>query len=342
MDAELQCAVIPFDGEPALHISIRDVTDRKLGENKLLLSASVFHNAREGIAIADREGTILEVNESFTRITGFSRDEAVGQNPRMLRSGRQGPEFYTAMWRTLLDTGHWSGEIWNKRKSGEIYPELLTITAVKDAQGSVQQYVALFADITVRKQMEEKIHQLAYSDSLTALPNRHTLNDRVVQSMASSRRSKRYGALLVLDLDNFKPLNDTHGHSAGDLLLKEAAMRMVSCVRAVDTVARIGGDEFVVLLSELDTSKIESLGQAQVIAEKIRVALAEPYFLPLARNEDEAHVIEHRCTVSIGGATFMGQDASPEVVLKWADAAMYQAKNKGRNSIAFHEEELRK
>jgi len=336
MDVELQGANTSFDGEPALHASIRDITDRKLVENKLLLSASVFHNAREGITIADREGTILDVNESFTRITGFSRDEAVGQNSRILRSDRQSPEFYSAMWRTLLDTGHWAGEIWNKRKSGEVYPELLTITAVNDAQGTVQQYVALFTDITVRKQMEEKIHQLAYSDSLTALPNRHTLNDRLVQSVASSKRSKRFGALMVLDLDNFKPLNDTHGHSAGDLLLKEAAMRMVGCVRAVDTVARIGGDEFVVLLSELDADKIESVAQAQVIAEKIRGALAAPYLLPLSHSEHEARAIEHRCSVSIGVAVFMGQDADPEDVLKWADAAMYQAKNKGRNAIAFH------
>lgn len=336
MDVELHGANTSFDGEPALYASIRNITDRKLVENKLRLSASVFQNAREGITIADREGTILDVNESFTRITGFSHEEAVGRNSRILRSDRQSSEFYSAMWRTLLDTGHWAGEIWNKRKSGEVYPELLTITAVNDAHGTVQQYVALFTDITVRKQMEDKIRQLAYSDSLTALPNRHTLNDRLAQAVASGKRSKRYGALMVLDLDNFKPLNDTHGHSAGDLLLKEAAVRMVDCVRAVDTVARIGGDEFVVLLSELDADKIESTAQARVIAEKIRSALAAPYFLPLTQNAQETQPIEHRCSASIGVAMFMGQDADPEDVLKWSDAAMYQAKNRGRNSIAFH------
>jgi diguanylate cyclase (GGDEF)-like protein/PAS domain S-box-containing protein len=313
-----------------------DITDRRDAEAKLQLVANVFRYAREGITITDADGIIVDINAAFTRITGYSREEVLGQNPRILQSGRQNKEFYLAMWRDLLASGHWSGEIWNKRKNGEIYPELLTISAVTDAQGGLSQYVGLFTDITVRRQMEDRVHQMAFFDPLTRLPNRRTLGDRLGQTMASSKRSGRYGALMVLDLDNFKPLNDAHGHAAGDLLLEAVAARMLACVREVDTVARIGGDEFVVLLSEMDTDRSESMSQAGLIAEKIRLALAAPYSLPLTRQGQEASAVEHRCSASIGVVLFLNHEASQEDILRWADAAMYQAKAAGRNAIRFY------
>ena len=315
---------------------IQDITERKKAQAKLQLAANVFSHAREGITITDPDGNIIDINPAFTRITGYSREEVLGQNPRILQSGRQNKEFYVAMWRDLLAGGHWSGDIWNKRKNGEIYPELLTISAVKDAQGSVLQYVALFADITARHQMEDKVKQLAFFDPLTRLPNRRTLTDRLTQAMASSKRSGRFGALMVLDLDNFKPLNDAHGHAAGDLLLEAVAARMLACVREVDTVARIGGDEFVVLLSELDPDRTESIAQAELIAEKVRHALAMPYSLSVPRDGLEAAAVEHRCSASIGVVLFLNHEASQEDILRGADAAMYQAKAAGRNALRFY------
>ena len=313
-----------------------DITERRNAHATLQLAANVFNHAREGVTITDANGSIIDVNAAFTRITGYSREEVLGQNPRILQSGRQTKEFYVAMWGDLLASGHWSGEVWNKRKNGEIYPELLTISAVIDAQGSVSQYVGLFTDITARRQMEDKVHQMAFFDPLTRLPNRRTLSDRLGQTMASSKRSGHYGALMVLDLDNFKPLNDTHGHGAGDLLLEAVAGRMTACVREVDTVARIGGDEFVVLLSELDTDQGESMAQAGLIAEKIRLALAAPYSLPVSRQGQAASAVEHCCSASIGVVLFLDHEASEEDILRWADAAMYQAKAAGRNAIRFH------
>ena len=320
---------------------IQDITERKKAQARLQLAANVFSHAREGITITDPDGNIIDINPAFTRITGYSREEVLGQNPRILQAGRQNKEFYVAMWRDLLAGGHWSGDIWNKRKNGEIYPELLTISAVKDAQGNVLQYVALFADITVRHQMEDKVKQLAFVDPLTKLPNRRTLSDRLTQAMASSKRSGRFGALMVLDLDNFKPLNDAHGHAAGDLLLEAVAARMLACVREVDTVARIGGDEFVVLLSELDPDRTESIAQAELIAEKIRHALAIPYSLSVPRDGLEATAVEHRCSASIGVVLYSNHEASQDELLRWADAAMYQAKAEGRNAIHRHEADQR-
>ena len=325
------------EGSPMRFFGVaKDITEQRVARATLQLTANVFNHAREGVTITDADGSIIDVNAAFTRITGYSREEVLGQNPRILQSGRQTKEFYVALWRDLLASDHWSGEIWNKRKNGEIYPELLNISAVKDAQGNVGQYVGLFTDITVRRQMEDKVHQMAFFDPLTRLPNRRTLSDRLGQTMASSKRSGRYGALMVLDLDNFKPLNDAHGHAAGDLLLEAVAGRMMACVREVDTVARIGGDEFVVLLSELDTDRSESMAQAGLIAEKIRLALAAPYSLPLTRQGQEASAVEHRCTASIGVVLFLNHEASQEDILRWADAAMYQAKAAGRNAIRFY------
>jgi diguanylate cyclase (GGDEF)-like protein len=208
---------------------------------------------------------------------------------------------------------------------------------IKDSEGRVVRVVVVSHDITVRKQMEEEVRQLAFYDALTKLPNRRLLNDRLSQTMAASARSACYAALMFLDLDNFKPLNDTHGHEVGDLLLVEAADRLKNCMREMDTVARFGGDEFVVMISELDTDKSASIAQVGLIAEKIRTALSEPYFLSIKHEGKAETSVEHHCTASIGVALFIDHEASQDDILKWADAAMYQAKETGRNSVRFYE-----
>ncbi|MEO8170458.1 MAG: diguanylate cyclase, partial [Oxalobacteraceae bacterium] len=315
---------------------IADITERKIAEDKLHLDASVFTHAHEGIMITAVDGTIIDVNDAFSRITGYNHDDLLGKTPRALNSGRQGKEFYAKLWGDLKDKGHWYGEVWNRRKSGEVYAEMLTISAVRDAQGHTRQYVALFSDITDRKQMEDQVRHLAFYDPLTQLPNRRLLNDRLSQAMSVSKRSACYGAVMVLDLDNFKSLNDTHGHLVGDLLLIEVARRLISCVRETDTVARFGGDEFVVMLSNLSTDKAESASQAGIIAEKIRLSLSAPYLLTVSHEAKPDTTVEHRCTASIGAVVFIGNEASQDDVLKWADAAMYQAKDAGRNAIRFY------
>lgn len=316
-----------------------DITERKQAEEKLILAASVFTHSREGITITDARGVIVDVNASFTRITGYSHSEAVGQNPHILKSGRHDRAFYASMWGDLHSKSYWSGEIWNQRKNGEVYPEMLTISAVRDAQGQIQRYMALFADISARKAMEAQVHQLAFYDALTGLPNRRLLDDRLKQAMVAGKRSGLFGALMFLDLDNFKPLNDAHGHVVGDLLLVEVARRLLACVREVDTVARFGGDEFVVLLAGLDVSQGASTAQARGVAEKIRASLEAPYALRLEPSGDQAgdSVVTHLCSASIGAVVFSGDKTSQNDVLKYADAAMYQAKDAGRNSIWFHQ-----
>jgi diguanylate cyclase (GGDEF)-like protein/PAS domain S-box-containing protein len=318
-----------------LYGSLQDVTAAKRAQLRLRLAANVFDYALEGISITDAGGKILEVNAAFCRITGYSREEVIGKSPSILKSGRQDAAFYQEMWQTLQAEGIWSGEIWNRRKSGEVHPEILSISAVHDAQGVTQQYVALSSDITRRKEMEERIHQLAFFDPLTNLPNRRLLTDRLGQALLSNKRSGRYGALLFLDLDNFKPLNDTHGHSVGDLLLVEVANRLKSSVREMDTVARIGGDEFVVMLSELDEDVSLSEAQARGIAEKIRSRLAETYVMTKPGDNAQASVVEHQCGASLGGTLIEPGTSDMEAKMVKADAAMYQAKALGRNQVVF-------
>jgi diguanylate cyclase (GGDEF)-like protein/PAS domain S-box-containing protein len=318
-----------------LYGSLQDVTEAKQAQLRVRLAANVFDYAHEGITITNSDGKILEVNEAFCRITGYSRNEVIGQRPSILKSGRQDAAFYQEMWHTLRTVGIWSGEIWNRRKTGEVHPEILNISAVRDPQGVIQQYVALFSDITRRKEMEERIHQLAFFDPLTNLPNRRLLNDRLSQTLMAIKRTGRFGALMFLDLDNFKPLNDTHGHAMGDLLLIEVASRLKASVREMDTVARIGGDEFVVMLSELDTDGKVSEVQARGVAEKIRSRLADAFVLAQSDSEGNPKVLEHRCTASVGGVLVDPNTTDMEGRMGQADAAMYQAKALGRNQVVF-------
>ena len=305
--------------------------------NDLRIAAATFE-CHEGVIVTDSDQKIVKVNRAFTNITGYSNEDALGKTPALLASGRQDKEFYRRMWATLQREKRWSGEIWNRRKNGKVFPEWLTVTPIYDGNGEVVNYVGIFSDISQRKAAELEIYNLAFYDALTHLPNRRLLNDRLIHAMAASRRSDRYGAVMFIDMDNFKPLNDQYGHNAGDLLLTEAAKRLSSSVREVDTVARFGGDEFVVILGELDVHEVESRALAQMIAEKVRIALSAPYTLSIQKNEKEKPVsVVHQCTASIGVAMFFNHQGSHEEILSWADIAMYQAKVNGHNQIRFYD-----
>jgi diguanylate cyclase (GGDEF)-like protein/PAS domain S-box-containing protein len=307
-----------------------------VAEAELRIAAAAF-DSHEGMMVTDANSVILRVNKAFTKITGYTAEEAVGKTPKLLKSGRHDPDFYREMWEVINRDGGWQGEIWDRHRNGEIYPKWLTISAVKDKNGAVTHYVGAHFDITERKQQEDKVHQLAFYDPLTKLPNRRLFVDRLKQIVAACKRNSCHGALMFLDLDNFKPLNDTHGHAAGDLLLIEAAKRLKTCVREVDTVARFGGDEFVVMLSQLAADADESRSRAGIVAEKIRAALSEPYLLTIKHHGKQELAVEHRCTASIGVALFGKHAAGSEDIIKWADAAMYEAKGAGRNLIRFHD-----
>ena len=293
--------------------------EQKAGE--LLLAGHVFESSKEGILITDAESRILAVNPAFTEISGYRAEDVVGKQPDLLASGKHEPEFYRDMWRTIRETGSWSGEIWNQRRDGSIFPELLQITTVRSASGEVLHYVGTFLDLTERKEAEDRIRQLAEFDPLTGLPNRSLLGDRMAQAMARAERENRRVAALVLDLDRFKTINDSLGHAIGDQLLKGVATRLRDLVRHSDTVSRLGGDEFVVVLTGL-----EHPAQALPAARKILEALAAPFQL----GEHELLI-----TPSIGIALYPDNAGDPETLLKHAEAAMYHAKNQGRNTFQF-------
>jgi diguanylate cyclase (GGDEF)-like protein/PAS domain S-box-containing protein len=307
-----------------------DITERKAAEQHLRIAAIAFES-QEGILVTDAARVILRVNHAFTRITGYTAEEAVGQTPHLLSSGRHDAAFYGAMTESLRSSGTWQGEIWNRRKNGEVHPEWLTITAVKDEAGAVTHYVATQTDITLRKTAEEEIRSLAFYDPLTRLPNRRLLLDRLQQAMASSARSEKQGALLFIDLDKFKTLNDTLGHDMGDLLLQQVAERLSSCVREGDTVARLGGDEFVVMLEDLSENTQEAATRTEIVGEKILDSLNQTYQLA-------GH--QHRSTPSIGVTLFSDHQETMDELMKRADMAMYQAKAAGRNTLRFFDPDM--
>lgn len=308
-----------------LHGTIQDITRRKLAEDAWRVAAVAFET-NEAILITDARSTIVRVNRAFTEITGYSAGEVLGKNPRIMHSGRQDRSFYVAMWQQLLYTGFWAGEIWDKRKNGEIYPKWMTITAVKNQQQETTHYVAIFSDITERKKTEGEIHNLAFYDALTKLPNRRLFFDRLRTALTASVRHQDYGAILFIDMDRFKALNDTLGHEYGDLLLLEVGMRIKACVREMDTVARYGGDEFVVLIDALSNDRDEVTRKVSLVAEKIRAALELPYKL-------KGH--QHHSSPSIGISLYHGHEESPEILIEHADMAMYQVKKSGRNGVRF-------
>ncbi len=303
----------------------------------LRLHDAALNAAANALMITDRNARVIWANQAFTRLTGYEFDEAAGRYcSELFKSECHDQQFYAAMWQTILSGRVWHGELINRHKDGTLYHDETTITPVRGKSGEITHFVALKQDITARKISEEHMKNLAFYDPLTQLPNRRLLIDRLGQTLASSRRSGRHGALMFLDLDNFKPLNDTHGHDVGDLLLIETSQRIAACVREEDTVARFGGDEFVVMLKELDGDSVTSATQANGVAEKIRAALAKPYRLELLQEADGELAVDHHCTSSIGIVLFVGHEYSREDILKWADVAMYQAKTAGRNTIRFH------
>jgi diguanylate cyclase (GGDEF)-like protein/PAS domain S-box-containing protein len=294
---------------------------------------------------ADSDFHITYISPSDERLRGYKADEVLGHHVFELFND-EGVAIVTEAMRKRQDTeqdgkqlGFVSFEAPHRCKDGSlIWGEVFSKT-VRDAQGRITGYHGITREITKRKQMQDQVRQLAFHDTLTQLPNRCLLNDRLNQTLAASKRSGRYGALMFVDLDNFKPLNDRHGHFVGDLLLIEAGKRLKSCVREMDTVARFGGDEFVVMLGELNIDKEKSISQAEIVAEKIRARLSGTYHLDIKRQGEAESTVEHHCSASIGVVVFLDHDTSPDDLLKWADKAMYQAKDAGRNAISFYEAE---
>jgi diguanylate cyclase (GGDEF)-like protein/PAS domain S-box-containing protein len=293
---------------------------------ELRIAAAAF-NAQEGMIVTDTKGVILSANRAFVGLTSYTMEELVGQTARLFRSHRRDAEFYQSMWNSVQSTGGWQGDMSLRTKSGEHCARWLTVSAVKNEAGEVTNYIGSYYDISKLKHAEEKIQELAFFDQLTGLPNRVLLIDRVRQALNANTRNKSFGALLFIDLDNFKTLNDSLGHDMGDLLLKKAAQRISSCVRADDTVARFGGDEFVVLLANLGTQKAKAAAlQAEAIGEKILAAFTETFHLD---------PYEYPCTPSVGVTLFSPEDRNVDELLKRADLAMYDAKTAGRNGLRF-------
>jgi len=302
-----------------------DVTYRKKVEADLRIAATAF-DSRSGILVTDAQSKILRANAAFLETMGYTHEEVVGKNPRIFKSGRHEADFYAAMWRSIKELGSWEGEIWDRCKDGRIIYKWINITAITDDDGSVTNYVSTQADITDRKMAEDAIQRLAFYDPLTDLPNRRLLADRLHQAQASYARTGKEGAILFIDLDNFKALNDTQGHDVGDILLVQVAKRLKACVREGDTVARLGGDEYIVMLEDLSEDQVEAASQAKVVGKKILDALNQPYQLV-------GH--DYRNTPSIGVTLLNGQHHSADDLLKQADIAMYQAKKSGRNTLRF-------
>ena len=319
-------AVLYDDGSNApsrLIGTTEDVTERKMREVDLRVAATAFE-ANESMFVTDTQAVILRVNQAFVDVSGYSAEDVVGQTPRFLQSGRHDPAFYAALQARLRQDGAWRGEIWNRRKSGQVFPDWLSISAVCDDAGAVTHYVATHTDITQRKAAEEEIRQLAFYDPLTSLPNRRLLQDRLHQAVIQAKRDGRRVALIFLDLDKFKPVNDEFGHLAGDELLKAVAQRLQACVRESDTVARVGGDEFVVLLAHIETAQ-----DAMAVAEKTHAVLNQPFTLSPGRQVS--------ISSSAGVAVYPEHGLNETMLTTHADAAMYQAKSDGRDRfVLFH------
>ncbi len=319
--AEVTLSVIDLAGRQAIYCAWRDISDRKHAEEALRLYAKVFENSGEAIMITDRHNRIVAVNAALVRDTGYTLADLQGRDPRVLASHKTPRETYQTMWTTLKETGYWQGELWDQRKDGVTYPKWAAISAIHDEQGELTNYIASFTDISERKAAEARIDHLAHHDALTGLFNRYNLESRLAQSLLAARRENRLLAVMFIDLDRFKVINDTLGHHVGDLLLVEVARRLSECVRESDIVARLGGDEFVVALTSLACDM-----DAALIAAKIIAGLGRPYAI-------EGKILHSTPSIGISMFPFNGEDA--DALMKNADAAMYHAKEKGRNNFQF-------
>jgi len=305
-----------FDDEMLL--VIYDITVRKEAEEQLRFSSRVFNQAQEGIIITDTSGKITDVNPAFCEITGFNREEVLGKGPEILNSGKHSPEFFGSMWQSIIEHGYWQGEVWNRRKNGELYAELLTISALTDDDGQSRHYVGLFSDITQTKQQQETLELMAHYDVLTKLPNRVLFADRFSQAIAHSKRTETMLAICFLDLDNFKPVNDSYGHEVGDQLLIEVAMRLQKNVRDEDTISRFGGDEFAILFRDIETQS-----ECEFLLRRIHESLAKPY---------KVNDLKIEISASSGVTFYPQENADLDTLLRHADQTMYQAKLSGRNN----------
>jgi len=305
----------------------RDMTQQKKAERELRLAGKVMDTVSNAIMVCDGKGNIQLVNPAFVRITGYQREEVIGKNPRILQSGQQSSGFYKQMWDSMLEDGCWEGEIWNRRKNGTIYPEWLIITTIKDEYNNISHYVSTFLDITERKDFEVKLEHLANHDPLTGLPNRLLFMDRLSHAMEISKRSQSKTALIFIDIDGFKPVNDTHGHNVGDVLLQKIANRLQSCVRTSDTVARVGGDEFVMIIEN-----IADIDRAMKIAEKALLLMRKTFII------DD---LECQVGASLGLSIYPDDSMDLDELTRQADAAMYHAKKSGRNRISIYHNDLK-
>ncbi len=319
------------DGQPkAMVVIARDISGMKRVEQELRIAETVIES-QEGIIITDKNNVILRVNGAFTRLTGYSSAEVVGKRPSILKSGRHDKNFYREMWSTLGRDKFWQGEIWDRRKNGDIYPKWLTINVVTDANGHVSNYVAAFTDISRHKEAQEAIQRLALFDPLTDLPNRRLLQDKLQQSLLNCKYHLQYGVLMMIDVDNFKTVNDSFGHHVGDQLLIEVGRRLKACIRHADTVARFGGDEFIILLENMGDNAIKAAANAEELGRKILAAINTPIVL-----EQQEHVV----SVSIGINLFEQRNDSFDQILRHADAALYQAKDAGRDTLRFFDPQM--
>ena len=325
---ELQCKTLQNEAHNrrGYLITLTDVTDLQRLNRRIELFAAIFENTAEGIMLTDADKRIVQVNDAFRQITGFSQEDAVGKTPALLSSGRHTISFYKEMWKTIKESGRWSGEIWNRKKSGAVFPELLTINSLQNEQGEVTHYVGIFSDISKLKTSQEKLKHLTHYDPLTDLPNRALLVERVEQALRHANRTNNRVALVMLDLDRFKHINESYGHTVGDKLIADVANNLRQVVRDDDTLARIGGDEFVLLFED-----VEDISKLGFVTERIQRALALPIELP-------DQIVN--MTASMGVCVYPEDGANASELIRNADAAMFHAKAQGRNTYQFYTEEL--
>ncbi|PKG98671.1 EAL domain-containing protein [Paraglaciecola sp. MB-3u-78] len=326
------------DGTVELHLGVSNITEQRLIQQQQRIAAIAFESL-DGMLITDAEGLILQANRAFMTMSGYSDEEIVGQTQDLFNSGRHTSSFFVEMKTQLKQQGKWSGEIWARRKNSEVYPIWMTVNEVRNNEDDVSHYVYTIRDITAKKVAEEQILNLAFYDPLTKLPNRRLMLDRLEHALSSRARHKRLGAVMMIDLDNFKTLNDSLGHDVGDQLLISVASRLESCMREGDTVSRIGGDEFVVIIEDLyETILVER--QVEAVAKKFIFHLNEPYFLQQSVSRDSQSKIEYHCSCSVGIALFSEDTTTVDELIKQADTAMYAAKADGRNTLRFFAPEM--